>query len=65
MPLTSADTTRLLFIPITKHLSCTLTDIDKITRHANRGHSPCDGVRKLIQHRIDEKRFKMNKMMKS
>ena len=47
-----------------KHLGFTLNEIKQITLHADLGESPCDDVRKIIQHRIQENRAKIEAMMK-
>ena len=60
----SQDATRLRFIRMAKHLGFTLNEIKQITRHADTGESPCDDVRKIIQHRIEENRAKIEEMMK-
>ena len=61
---TSHDATRLRFIRMAKQLGFTLNEIKQITRHAKMGESPCDDVRKIIQHRIQENRAKIEEMMK-
>ncbi len=61
---TSNDATRLRFIRMAKHLGFTLNEIKQITQHAELGESPCDDVRKIIQHRIHENRVKIEEMMK-
>ena len=61
---TTQDATRLRFIRLAKHLGFTLNEIKQITRHAKMGESPCDDVRKIIQHRIQENRAKIEEMMK-
>ena len=60
----SHDATRLRFIRMAKQLGFTLNEIKQITRHAKMGESPCDDVRKIIQHRIQENRAKIEEMMK-
>jgi len=60
----SHDATRLRFIRMAKQLGFTLNEIKQITRHAQMGESPCDDVRKIIQHRIQENRAKIEAMMK-
>lgn len=57
------DASRIRFIRMAKHLGFTLNEIKTITRHADRGVSPCDDVRKIIQHRIEENRVKIEEMM--
>lgn len=61
---TSQDATRIRFIRMAKHLGFTLNEIKQITGHADMGESPCDDVRKIIQHRIEENRIKIEEMMK-
>jgi len=61
---TSQDATRIRFIRMAKHLGFTLNEIKQITGHADMGESPCDDVRKIIQHRIEENRVKIEEMMK-
>ena len=61
---TSKDATRLRFIRMAKHLGFTLNEIKQITGHADRGESPCGDVRKIIHHRIQENREKIEEMMK-
>ncbi|RLJ19792.1 MerR family transcriptional regulator [bacterium endosymbiont of Escarpia laminata] len=61
---TSNDASRLRFIRMAKHLGFTLNEIKQITQHAELGESPCDDVRKIIQHRIHENRSKIEEMMK-
>lgn len=56
--------TRLRFIRTAKNLGFTLNEIKQITRHADTGESPCDDVRKIIQHRIQENRVKIKEMRK-
>jgi DNA-binding transcriptional MerR regulator len=58
----SKDAQRLRFIRMAKHLGFTLNEIRQITRHADMGDSPCDDVRKIIQHRIKENRVKILEM---
>ena len=60
----SHDAARLRFIRMAKQLGFTLNEIKQITRHAEMGESPCDDVRKIIQHRIQENRAKIEEMMK-
>jgi len=60
----SYDAMRLRFIRMAKQLGFTLNEIKQITRHADMGESPCDDVRKIIQHRIQENRAKIEEMMK-
>ena len=61
---TLQDAARIRFIRMAKHLGFTLNEIKQITRHADIGESPCDDVRKIIQHRIQENRAKIEEMMK-
>lgn len=61
---TSKDARRLRFIRMAKHLGFTLKEIRRITQHADRGESPCDDVRKIVQHRIQENRAKITEMIK-
>lgn len=61
---TPQDATRLRFIRMAKHLGFTLNEIKQITRHADVGESPCEDVRKIIEHRIGENRAKIEEMMK-
>ena len=56
------DANRLRFIRMAKHLGFTLNEIKQITRHADTGESPCDDVRKIIQHRITENRARIEAM---
>lgn len=58
------DVIRLRFIRMAKHLGFTLNEIKLITNHADRGESPCDDVRKIIQHHIQENRIKIEEMTK-
>jgi len=58
----SKDALRLRFIRMAKHLGFTLNEIKQITRHADTGKSPCDDVRKIIQHRIKENRTRIEEM---
>ena len=57
------DVARIRFIRLAKHLGFTLNEIKQITQHADVGESPCDDVRKIIQHRIQENRVKIEEMM--
>jgi DNA-binding transcriptional MerR regulator len=61
---TSGDVARPRFIRMAKQLGFTLSEIKQITRHADRGESPCDDVRSIIQHRVEENRVKIAEMMK-
>ena len=58
----SKDAQRMRFIRMAKHLGFTLNEIKQITRYADTGESPCDDVRKIIQHRIKENREKILEM---
>lgn len=58
------DASRLRFIRMAKHLGFTLNEIKQITSHADLGESPCDDVREIIQHRIQENRAKIEEMVK-
>ena len=60
---TLQDAVRIRFIRMAKHLGFTLNEIKQITRHAEIGESPCDDVRKIIQHRIQENRTKIEEMI--
>ncbi len=60
---TSHDAARLRFIRMAKHLGFTLNEIRQITRHADRGESPCDDVRSIIQRRVVENRVKIEEMI--
>jgi DNA-binding transcriptional MerR regulator len=57
------DVARLRFIRMAKHLGFTLNEIKKIIGHADKGESPCEDVRKIIEHRIEENRVKIEEMM--
>ena len=61
---TSQDASRLRFIRMAKHLGFTLNEIKQITLHADMGESPCDDVREIVQHRIQENRAKIEEMVK-
>lgn len=61
---TTLDANRIRFIRMAKHLGFTLNEIKLITRHADMRESPCDDVRKIIQHRIQENRVKIEEMRK-
>ena len=58
------DATRIRFVRMAKHLGFTLNEIKQITQHADNGESPCADVRKIVQHRIQENRVKIEEMMK-
>lgn len=57
------DITRMRFIRMAKHLGYILNEIKQITQHADTGQSPCENVRLIIQHRIEEHRAKIEEMM--
>ena len=57
------DAQRLRFIRLAKNLGFTLSEIRKITEHADHGESPCGDVRKIIQERIQENRRKIDEML--
>ena len=61
---TLQDAVCIRFVRMAKHLGFTLNEIKQITRHAEIGESPCDDVRKIIQHRIQENRAKIEEMIK-
>lgn len=61
---TPQDANRVRFIRTAKYLGFTLNEIKQITAHADMGESPCDDVRKIIQHRIEENRAKIQQMLK-
>jgi len=58
----SDDIKRVLFIRRAKSLGYTLAEIKQILEHSMHGHSPCPLVRKIIQHRIEENRIKLQEM---
>jgi DNA-binding transcriptional MerR regulator len=60
----ASDASRLRFIRHAKQLGFTLKEIGEITRHAERGESPCADVRCIIQRRIDENRRKIEAMQR-
>jgi DNA-binding transcriptional MerR regulator len=60
---TPHDAARLRFIRMAKHLGFTLNEIKQITCDADRGESPCDDVRAIIQHRVVENRVKIDEMI--
>ncbi len=60
----SRDVNRLLFIRMAKQLGFTLSEIREITRHADKGESPCGEVRKIIQRHIQENRARIDQMVK-
>ena len=55
---------RLRFIRLAKQLGFTLSEIAKITQHADNGESPCPDVRQIIKKRIVENRQKIDDMLK-
>ena len=57
-----SDAARLRFIRMAKQLGFTLHEIHEITRHAERGDSPCGDVRRIVKARIDENRRKIADM---
>ena len=61
---TQKDVTRIRFIRMAKNLGFTLNEIKQIIQHADAHESPCDDVRKIIQHRITENRVKIEEMQK-
>jgi len=61
---TPQDATRLRFIRMAKHLGFTLNEIKQITRHADRGDSPCEDVRNIVEQRIQENWAKIEEMLK-
>ncbi len=58
------DVIRIRFIRMAKHLGFTLNEIRQITQHADMRESPCNDVRNIIQHRIEENRAKIEEMTK-
>lgn len=58
------DASRLRFIRMAKQLGFTLNEIREITRHADKGESPCADVRKIIQQHIRENRARIDEMLK-
>lgn len=58
------DAQRLRFIRLAKTLGFTLSEIRRITDHADHGKSPCGEVRKIIQQRIRENRARIDAMTK-
>ena len=57
------DAKKLRFIRMAKQLGFTLNEIKSITQHADRGESPCEGVRRVIQNHIEENRVKIDEML--
>lgn len=60
----SRDATRLRFIRMAKQLGFSLNEIRSITLHSDRGESPCDDVRRIIQNHVAENRIKIEEMSK-
>lgn len=58
------DARRLRFIRLAKRLGFTLSEIRQITEHADHGESPCEDVRRIIQHHIRENRARIDEMLK-
>lgn len=59
----NTDAARLRFIRMAKNLGFTLNEISLIIQQADLSESPCDDVRKIIQNRIEENRFKITEMI--
>ncbi|MFT5221462.1 MAG: DNA-binding transcriptional MerR regulator [Gammaproteobacteria bacterium] len=59
----TGEASRLRFIRMAKQLGFTLAEIREITKHADHGESPCDDVRRIIHHRIDENRVKIDQLL--
>ncbi len=57
------EVSRLRFIRMAKNLGFTLNEIKQIILHTAADDSPCDYVREIIQHRIEENRVKINEML--
>jgi len=57
------DIKRLLFIRQAKHLGFTLHEIASITHDADRKHSPCPRVRKILERRIDDNRQQLSDLL--
>ena len=57
------DAKKLRFIRMAKQLGFTLNEIKSITQHADRGESPCEDVRRVIQNHIEENRVKIDEML--
>jgi MerR family transcriptional regulator, Zn(II)-responsive regulator of zntA len=57
------DMKRLNFIHRAKHLGFSLHEIAQIFEDCNNGESPCPHVRKIIQHRIEENRKRIEQEM--
>ncbi|HFD86236.1 MAG TPA: MerR family transcriptional regulator [Gammaproteobacteria bacterium] len=53
---------RIRFIRMAKNLGFTLNEIRQIISHADEGESPCGDVRRVIEHRIQENRAKIEAM---
>lgn len=60
------DRRRLRFILSARHLGFSISDIGQILEHADKGESPCQLVRQLIEDRLGEvnKRFDDMAMLK-
>jgi DNA-binding transcriptional MerR regulator len=58
------DANRLRFIRMATLLGFTLSEIKQITEHADHGESPCEDVRRIIQHHIRENRARIDEMLK-
>lgn len=58
------DANRLRFIRMATLLGFTLSEIKQITEHADHGESPCEDVRRIIQHQIRENRARIDEMLK-
>ena len=56
------DIARLRFIRMAKHLGFTLKEIREITGNAQKGESPCQDVRRIVEDRIEENRVKIREM---
>ena len=48
------DRHRLRFILSARHLGFSIADIEQILEHADKGESPCQLVRQLIEDRLEE-----------
>ena len=58
-----SDITRLRFIRQAQSLGFTLEEIAKIFEDSTHGTSPCERVRDILVHRIDENRRKLQELM--
>ena len=58
------DANRMRFIRMAKQLGFTLSEIREITQHADKGESPCEDVRRIIQRHIRENRARIDEMLK-